>query len=177
MSDRTTIVIQDYLIHGIYFLLYGLVKYVPSPLGDILRYFVSKPFMSKLGRVRIYEGVTLWYPYRIKIGNNTTLNEWVYLSGYGGVQIGSGVRIGHRTSVISSDHVFQLKDVPIAAQGLLSKPVVIEDDVYIGCNVTILGGVTVGKGAVIGAGSVVTSDVAPWSVVAGVPAKTLGHRK
>lgn len=52
-----------------------------------------------------------------------------------------------------------------------SKPIIIKDDVWIGMNCIILKGVTIGEGAVVGAGSVVTHDVAPWTVVAGNPAK------
>lgn len=57
-----------------------------------------------------------------------------------------------------------------------SKPVVIEDDVWVGFNAIILGGVKIGKGAVIGAGSVVTKDVPPYSIVAGNPAKVIKYR-
>ena len=50
------------------------------------------------------------------------------------------------------------------------RPIVIEDDVWIGRRAIIMGGVTIGKGAVIGAGSVVTKDVPPYCVAAGNPA-------
>ncbi|MBQ7832910.1 MAG: hypothetical protein IJ336_04950, partial [Lachnospiraceae bacterium] len=105
--------LKDYLIHGIYFNLYGWVKYLPSPVGDILRYVISKPFVKKMGKVRIYEGTTLWYPYRIKMGRNVTLNEGVYISGYGGVTIGDSVRIGNRTTILSSDHIFSNREIEI----------------------------------------------------------------
>ncbi|WP_246152955.1 acyltransferase [Oryzomonas rubra] len=52
-----------------------------------------------------------------------------------------------------------------------SKPIVIQDNVWIGMHCIILKGVTIGEGAIIGAGSVVTRDVEPWTVVAGNPAK------
>ena len=59
----------DYLIHGVYFLVYGIVKYIPSPIGDYLRKWVLKLFGCKIGaKSRIYEGATIWYPYRVKIG-------------------------------------------------------------------------------------------------------------
>ena len=129
---------KDYLIHGIYFALYGIVKYIPSPIGDVLRYWISKPFVNKMGKVRIYEGTTLWYPYRIKIGNNVTLNEWVYISGYGNVTIGDAVRIGSRTTIISSDHEFGDCNKRIYQQGIKScGGVTIEDDVFIGTGVII----------------------------------------
>jgi acetyltransferase-like isoleucine patch superfamily enzyme len=166
----------DYLAHGVYFFLYSIVKYVPSPVGDFLRYWISKPFVRSMGRVRIYEGVTIWYPYRITIGSNVTLNEWVYISGYGEVTVGNDVRIGHRTSIVSSDHVFDDRNVPIHKQGLVSGPVRIGSDVFIGCNATILRGVTIGDGAVVAAGAVVMDDVPEYTVVGGVPAKPIGMR-
>ena len=55
-------------------------------------------------------------------------------------------------------------------------PVTIGHDVWIGHNVTVLAGVTVGNGAAIGAGAIVTKDVAPYTVVAGVPAKSIKMR-
>jgi acetyltransferase-like isoleucine patch superfamily enzyme len=56
------------------------------------------------------------------------------------------------------------------------KCVSIGSDVWIGANVTILNGVTVGDGAVIGTGALVLKDVAPYEIVAGVPAKRIGVR-
>lgn len=56
------------------------------------------------------------------------------------------------------------------------QPVVIEDDVWVGTNVTILSGVTIGRGSIIAAGSVLTRNVRPYSVVAGVPAKFVKWR-
>lgn len=55
-------------------------------------------------------------------------------------------------------------------------PVVIEDDVWIGANVTILKGVTIGRGSVVAAGVVVTKSCPPYSIIGGVPAKVLKMR-
>ena len=57
-----------------------------------------------------------------------------------------------------------------------NKKIVIENDVWIGSNVIILGGVTIGNGAVIGAGSVVTKDVSPYTIAGGNPAKAIKTR-
>lgn len=168
--------ITDYFLHAIFIFTYGWVKYIPSPVGDWLRKIVVLPFLKETGKIRIYEGVTFWYPYRIEFGKNVSLNEWVYLSAFGGLKIGNDVRIGHRVSIMTSDHNFNEVDIPIYKQGLKAAPVVIEDDVWIGCNVTVLKGVTVGKGAIIAAGAVVTKDVQPYSIVGGVPAKPISSR-
>jgi acetyltransferase-like isoleucine patch superfamily enzyme len=60
--------------------------------------------------------------------------------------------------------------------GGIAKPVVIEEDVWIAANAIILPGVRLGRGAVVAAGAVVTRDVLPFQVVAGVPARQIGHR-
>lgn len=167
---------SDYVVHGLYLPIYGLVKYLPSPVGDWLRRWVTYPFTASLGKVRIYEGVTFWYPYRIHIGDDVTLNEWVYLSGFGGLRIGNHVRIGHRTSIVTSDHRHDDLNVPIHRQGLVFGEVIVEDDVWIGCNVTILKGVRIGRGSIIAAGAVVTRDVPEYAIFGGVPAKQIGVR-
>jgi acetyltransferase-like isoleucine patch superfamily enzyme len=56
------------------------------------------------------------------------------------------------------------------------QPIVIEDDVWTGANITILKGVTIGHGSVIAAGSVVTRSFPPYSIIGGVPAKLIKRR-
>jgi acetyltransferase-like isoleucine patch superfamily enzyme len=55
-------------------------------------------------------------------------------------------------------------------------PVVIGNDAWIGAHAVVLAGVTIGDGAIVGAGAVVTKDVAPYAIVAGVPARVIGSR-
>lgn len=91
--------------------------------------------------------------------------------------IGKNVLMGPDVMVIPSSHCFEKKDKLIMEQGYEEpKQVVIEDDVWIGARVIILGGICIKHGAVVGAGSVVTKDVEPFSVVAGVPAKVIKFR-
>ncbi len=176
MNPKDNFHLNDYLLHGIYFSFYGLFKYLPSPIGDLFRGLITKPFLKCCGKVRLYEGVTIWYPYRIKLGSRVTINEFCYLSGYGNLDIGDDVLIGHRVSIVSSDHIFEDTNKTIRSQGIRGKSVKISDDVWIGANSTILAGVTIGKGVIVAAGSVVTRDIPPFSIVGGVPAKILKKR-
>jgi len=113
----------------------------------------------------------------IEIGAHSTVNEFCALRGDGGIKIGNGVRIALHTVIICSQHHFERLDVPIWKQGTYSKPIVIEDDVWIGAHCTILGGVTIGAHSVIGAHSLVTKDIPPYSVAYGVPAKVRRSRR
>lgn len=86
--------------------------------------------------------------------------------------------MGPEVYIYTQNHDFSRMDIPMDQQGWSKeRPVVIEDDVWIGSRVTILPGVIVGRGCVIGASSVVTKSCPPYSVVAGNPAKVVRLRK
>ena len=63
-----------------------------------------------------------------------------------------------------------------ALEGIGKGDIIVEDDVWIGCRVTVLSGVHIGQGAVVAAGSVVNKDVPPYAIVGGVPAKVIKYR-
>ena len=117
------------------------------------------------------------YGGEIKIGNNCSINSFCHISGNGGVYIVNNVLIAAHCTLISANHNFNRIDIPICKQGETRKPIVIEDDCWIGTGVRILSGVRIGTGSVVGAGSVVNKDVPPFSVVVGVPARVLRSRR
>ncbi len=176
MAKKRSSGIFDYLLHGIYVPFYGIFKYFPSPIGEPFRYLILKLFCKELHTANIKEGVTIGYPYRVKIGRHVSLNEWVFLDGYGGLVIEDNVRIAHRVSINTSNHKYDRLDIPIHKQGLSSKPVHIKHDVWIGCGAIILQGITIGENAIVGAGAVVTKDVPANAIVGGVPAKVIKMR-
>jgi len=92
------------------------------------------------------------------------------------IDIGADVLIADSVTVRDTDHIFADVDTTIISQGIEVRPVVIEDDVWIGHGATVLKGVRIGRGAVVAAGAVVTRDVEPYSVVGGVPARVIGRR-
>ncbi len=92
------------------------------------------------------------------------------------IKIGDNVLIGPNVVIRAADHNFDNIDIPINMQGHRSGRIIIEDNVWIGANVTIIRDVTIGTGSVIGAGAVVTKDVPPYSIAAGVPARVIKSR-
>jgi len=119
----------------------------------------------------------LTYGGSIEIGDDCSVNPFCVLYGHGGLKIGNGVRIASGTVIIPANHNFDDPDVPIHQQGVSAKGIIIEDDVWIGANVTVLDGVCIGHGSVIAAGSVVNRDVELFSVMGGVPARLIKKRK
>lgn len=94
--------------------------------------------------------------------------------------IGNNVIFGPKPTIITGDHRIDVIGTPIIdVKDKLPEndlPVVIEDDVWFGANVTILKGVTIGRGSVVAAGSVVTKSCLPYSIIGGVPAKIIKRR-
>jgi acetyltransferase-like isoleucine patch superfamily enzyme len=109
----------------------------------------------------------------IKIGNNCSINPYCFLYGYGGITIGNHVRIASGSKIIAFNHNFNNVDLPISKQGNSCKGIIIENNVWIGANVTILDGVTILEGCVIAAGSVLSKSTEFKGVYAGVPAKLI----
>jgi acetyltransferase-like isoleucine patch superfamily enzyme len=161
----------------VFWFIWGIVKYLPTPIGDVLRYLVLKPFSSGLRSLRIKEGVFIVYPESLTIGRSTGINEYCHIDAYGGVTIGDNVMVGHHTTIQTTDHQIDDLTKPMRDAGMLVGEIVIEDDVYIGAKVFIAKGVRVGQGAVLGAGAIVTRDVPPYAVVAGNPARIVRDRR
>lgn len=91
----------------------------------------------------------------------------------GPVQIGSYVNIAQNTTISGLNHNFADVTRRIDEQGVSTKPIIIEDDVWIGANAMILQGVTIGTHSVVAAGSIVNRDIPPYSICAGTPAKVI----
>lgn len=111
----------------------------------------------------------------VVLGNRVEINNFAVVDGTGGVTIGDDSLLGPGVRVISYRHGTALGS-SIRSQSVVAKPISIGHDVWICANAVILGGVTIGDGAVIAAGAVVRSDVAPYTMVAGVPARMIKDR-
>ena len=105
----------------------------------------------------------------VVIGNHTRIG--LHSTVIGPVSIGSHVNLAQGVTVSALNHNFSETDKRIDEQGITTRQIVIEDDVWIGTNATVLGGVRIGSHSVIAAGAVVTHDIPPHSLAAGVPAQ------
>jgi acetyltransferase-like isoleucine patch superfamily enzyme len=108
----------------------------------------------------------------VAIGRNSRINRDCTLDIRSGLTIGDNVSISPEVMILGGSHDYNDPDFCYVDAG----PVTIEDHVWIGSRAMILPGVTVGRGAVVAAGSLVTKNVAPMTVVAGVPAKPVAVR-
>ena len=84
--------------------------------------------------------------------------------------------IGPFCHILSGNHRFDRRDIPVRKQGHDIAPVAIEDDVWLGTHVVVLPGVTIGKGAIVAAGAVVNKDIPAYEIWGGVPAKFIKER-
>lgn len=109
----------------------------------------------------------------IRIGDGSSIGQFVVIYGTGGVEIGENVMVAAHSSIIASSHVMDASSTPMSRQGVTAKGIRIGNNVWIGAGVRVLDGVTIGDGAVVGANAVVNRDVMPGQRVGGVPARLL----
>jgi maltose O-acetyltransferase len=126
----------------------------------------------------IHLGCYVWFygPGQIRrdgftIGSYTRVNRNCTLDARGPLRIGDNVSISPEVMILTAFH--RIDDPKFRVE---TRPVVIEDHVWIGSRAVILSGVTLGRGSVVAAGAIVTRDVAPLEIVGGVPARPIGTR-
>jgi maltose O-acetyltransferase len=90
----------------------------------------------------------------------------------GNLAIGNRVAVAERVTLVISSNPNFSRIAPYVSN--THGPIIIEDDAWLGTGVIVMPNTTIGRGAVVGAGSLVLKDVPPFTVVAGVPAKSIG---
>jgi maltose O-acetyltransferase len=163
-------------------LFYGFARHLPYSsrpyaLGARrIRYALCRHMFASCGaNVNVEHGASIGDGSKIRIGDNSGigLNAMII----GPVIIGDNVMMGPSCSLFGIDHETRRTDVPMIDQGEREpRPPVIEDDVWLSANVIVLPGRRIGRGSVIGAGAVVASDIPPYAVAAGNPARVIRYR-
>lgn len=148
-----------------------VVAWIPSHLVRQFYYRKIMRFEIEMDSA-IFMGTQFDSAQGFSIAKNSVINQCCRLDTRGGITIGSNVSISADVIILTADH--DQNSVDFAGR---RSPVKIEDYVWIGTRAMILPGVTIGKGAVVAAGAVVTKDVAPFAIVAGVPAKVIKTRR
>lgn len=114
---------------------------------------------------------------KLIVGDHSAIGKRSEISVNGGeIRIGNNVRMASNVFITNANHEFSDREKPIMSQGIDTRNVIIEDDVWIGHGAIILPGVTISKGAIVAAGAVVTKNVEAFSIVAGNPARHIKSR-
>lgn len=140
----------------------------------------------KINNENLTEMGNLFNPNSVKVGSGTygVLNVYNFDGTNSSLFIGSYCSIAPSVSfLLDGEHSYlTLSTYPFrkklmnSGEGISKGNIVVEDDVWIGFNATILSGVHIGQGAIVAAGALVVKDVEPYSIVGGVPAKTISYR-
>lgn len=117
---------------------------------------VFPPFTTNFGRFT-------------RIGKNVFINHGCSFLDLGGITIEDNVLIGPQVKLVTENHPLD----PATRKGLITKPILVKQNAWIGAGATILPGVTIGENSIVAAGAVVSKDVPDNTVVGGIPAKFL----
>jgi putative colanic acid biosynthesis acetyltransferase WcaF len=136
------------------------------------RRFLLRLFGAQIGKsVKIRPSVTITYPWKISIGNNSWIGDGVVLYSLGEIVIGNNAVISQKSYICAGSHDYTKPDFPIFAN-----KVTIEDECWLATDVYLAPGVTIGKGSVVGARSSVFQDLPGGKVCFGNPARIIKER-
>ena len=146
----------------------------PSPrICFAWRRGVLRLFGAKVGRhARIAPSVRIWAPWNLDVGEDASLAHHVDCYCVDRITIGAHATVSQEAFLCSATH-----DVSDPNMRLVTAPIFIEDQAWVCARAFISPGVRVSVGSVVGACSVVTRDVAPWTIVAGNPARMINSRQ
>jgi acetyltransferase-like isoleucine patch superfamily enzyme len=131
--------------------------------------------LSEICGFPIDESTTIFAPFYTNFGKFTTIGKNVFINhacsflDMGGITIEDHVLIGPRVNLVTENHPLDPGD----RRALVTKPVIIKRNAWIGAGATVLPGVTIGENSVVAAGAVVSKDVPANVVVGGIPAKII----
>lgn len=156
-------------------------KYNTLNEHDPQRNKIIKEILGQIGENVYFQGpIQFNYGCHTSIGSNFFANFNLLVMDDGRIKIGNHVMIGPNVSLLATNHplIFEERTAISYPDGHVSmsefaKGIVIEDNVWIAANVSVLDGVTIGMGAVIGAGSIVTRDIPAGWLAFGNPARPI----
>jgi acetyltransferase-like isoleucine patch superfamily enzyme len=113
------------------------------------------------------------------IGPGSVINSGCVLYTGHGIRLGANVLVAANCTLAPTNHEFRDPSRPIRDQGFMPSRggILVEDDVWIGANCVLLDGAVLRQGCIVGAGSVVRSELEPYSINVGAPARRTGWRR
>jgi acetyltransferase-like isoleucine patch superfamily enzyme len=163
---------------------FSLLRYGPQALLELVHaqvheFTLPKRYLAALGAGSyLHKRASLRSPENISIGSDVSIgpDSRLWASPGAKLRIGDKALFGPNVLVLTSNHGAAERDVAMVDQPWIEREVHIGADVWIGANAVVLPGVTIGDHSIIAAGAIVTKDVAPYSVVGGVPARVIMSR-
>ena len=142
------------------------------PSVHIRRFALRAAGLKCTKNVRFFEGVHVRNPKGITLGDGCSIGTRVLLDGRKGLTAGKSVVFGYECIIWTLNHDYN--DEKFNTKG---GPVTIGDYAWICSRSIVLPGINIGEGAVVASGAIVTTDVPPYAIVAGIPAKIVGERQ
>ena len=150
----------------------ALARWLPRSLGCEWKRFLLRCFGARLARSAVvYSSTRVYAPWNLEMGEHSCLADNVDCYNVDKVIIGDNTTVSQKTYLCTASHDITRSNIP-----LITAPIVIEDQAWIGADAFIGMGVKVGQGAVVGARASVYKDVEAWTVVGGNPAKFIKKR-
>lgn len=153
------------------YLLNHLVNRIPLVGLRMRAYAALGVSFDEISSTQISLGVDVWIGHRLAMGARSTIGQDCYIDARGGIRVDCDVSISREAALLTATHI---PDDPDFTARLA--PIHLEHHSWIGMRALVLPGVHVGEGAIVGAGAVVTSDVEPYTIVGGTPARFLRRR-
>lgn len=148
-----------------------LVEVGKVPSHTVRNFFYRRAGLTLPRTSSIHYRAEFYRPEGIVVGEHCTIGDSAFLDGRDTIVLGDAVNLSSHVSIYTRQHDV---DGPDFAE--TGGPVRIGSHAWLGSHCIVLPGVTIGEGAVVGAGSVVTKDVAPYTMVAGAPARFVRER-
>ena len=149
-----------------------LARWLPRSLGSGWKRMLLRMFGARLADTAVvYSSTRVYAPWNLEMGEHTCLADEVDCYNVDKVIIRDNTTISQKSYLCTASHDITKPDIP-----LITAPILIEDQAWIGADAFIGMGVTIHQGAVVGARASVYKDVEAWSVVGGNPAKFIKKR-
>ena len=146
---------------------------LPRSLGNSWKIFLLRLFGAKIhSKAVVYSSVRIYMPWNLEMAAYSCLSPEVDCYNVDKIKIGAHSTVSQKTYLCTASH-----DITKSSNPLITAPIIIEDQAWIGASAFIGMGVTIGQGAVVGATASVYKDVEPWTVVGGNPAKFIKKRE